>query len=74
MLSDIVQPESGLWRNTYVQEGHPVRGEGRIVFGEKRGELSNEAVRVICACVEMDPMVRPSARELVGWLTKLCVL
>ncbi|KAJ1535434.1 hypothetical protein HK405_015685, partial [Cladochytrium tenue] len=33
--------------------------------------LHDELVRIVCACVERDPAVRPTARELLVWLTSV---
>ncbi|KAJ3071218.1 hypothetical protein HDU98_005664 [Podochytrium sp. JEL0797] len=63
---------SGLRANRWLQEGEGgvPGGEGVLRFGN--GErLEGEAVRIMCACLEGDGGVRPTARELVVWLNSL---
>ncbi|KAI9338243.1 kinase-like domain-containing protein [Obelidium mucronatum] len=65
---------SGIKANRWLQEGDCVAGgEGVLRFGGSGGgsRLDPEAVRIMCACLEMDGGVRPTARELVVWLNTL---
>ncbi|KAJ3259725.1 hypothetical protein HDU77_001689 [Chytriomyces hyalinus] len=61
----------GFWRNRWLQDGASVSGgQGVIKFGNGDA-LDSEAVRIMCACLELDGSVRPTARELVVWLGTL---
>ncbi|KAJ3028274.1 UNVERIFIED_CONTAM: hypothetical protein HDU68_002021 [Siphonaria sp. JEL0065] len=62
----------GIKANRWLQEGDSVAGgDGVVKFSGSGRRLDVEAVRIMCACLEIDGGVRPTARELVVWLNTL---